>query len=324
MFRNKSLTFPFLWAILCLLLGAGCSPPPSSGEVEETALDWGSEIPRDLPQPLFPQWASRDGMEHGGVFTPDGMEFYWTVSDLAYERFEVLESDRRSGGWSAPRKAFFSGEASDHGVSFSPDGSALYFASTRPLPGETEAGLWRLWRSHRRAGGWGEPRPLEIPGSSDFWQSHGVVDEEGRLYFHRFAGRHGEDFDLFTANSAGSGFEAPRKLGPEVNSEGIEISPFLAPRGQWLFFTAYGREDGFGDGDLYGSRRNPEGGWLPAQNLGSAVNTPREESNPSVTPDGEVLIFSRRMDPPEGGEAGTLPLRLHWIRLAPVLEALSP
>jgi Tol biopolymer transport system component len=81
-------------------------------------------------------------------------------------------------------------------------------------------------------------------------------------------------------------------LGPTINSANDETDALIAPDGSFLVFTAVGREDGHGDGDLYVSFRNPNGGWLPAVNMGETINTPHSEFAPALSPDGKYLFFT--------------------------------
>lgn len=76
----------------------------------------------------------------------------------------------------------------------------------------------------------------------------------------------------------------------------------LSADGSTLIFTACDRPDSRGRCDLYESVRNKEGLWSVPRNLGSAINTPSWESQPSLSFDGKILIFSSTR---EGGKGGS-------------------
>jgi outer membrane protein OmpA-like peptidoglycan-associated protein/tetratricopeptide (TPR) repeat protein len=83
-------------------------------------------------------------------------------------------------------------------------------------------------------------------------------------------------------------------LGPNINTEtGWEGQPSISADGQSLYFATFRKTaDTLGGLDIYRSIKNEKGEWSPAQNLGSAVNTPQNEKSPFVHSDSETLYFS--------------------------------
>ena len=69
-------------------------------------------------------------------------------------------------------------------------------------------------------------------------------------------------------------WSAPQNLGTTINSPGYEISPFLSDDGTLLFFASDGHE-GYGDADIYMSRRLYDSWdiWTEPINLGSQINS---------------------------------------------------
>ena len=102
------------------------------------------------------------------------------------------------------------------------------------------------------------------------------------------------DFDLWLIERTADGWGEPRPLTePEakgVNSPANETSPWLAPNGRLLYFAS-DREGGFGGYDLWFSMLEG-GGWTSPQNLGSRVNSPYDETEATLTPDGQLLVFA--------------------------------
>ena len=81
-----------------------------------------------------------------------------------------------------------------------------------------------------------------------------------------------------------------RNLGYPVNTPGDEGALCLSPDGQFLFFAACNRPDGYGSCDLYASKRKGQE-WSEPQNLGPVVNSSHWESQPTFSPDGRTLFF---------------------------------
>ncbi|MDD4603121.1 MAG: OmpA family protein [Bacteroidales bacterium] len=80
-------------------------------------------------------------------------------------------------------------------------------------------------------------------------------------------------------------------LGSPINSHGNEGALNISPDGQYLFFAACNRPDGYGSCDLYWAKRIGSR-WSVPENLGSTVNSPQWDSQPSFSSDGKTLYFS--------------------------------
>ncbi|MBS1914212.1 MAG: PD40 domain-containing protein [Bacteroidetes bacterium] len=120
-------------------------------------------------------------------------------------------------------------------------------------------------------------RPLHELNSGD-WDAQATLSPDGTYIVfasNREGGEGGMDLYGATRNPDGS-FSAPVNLGPEINTSGNEVSPFLSPDGRTLFFSSTGHS-GFGGADIFSSRRGVDGRWGPAKNLGSQINTKYNE-----------------------------------------------
>src|SRR5690606_13008566 len=83
-------------------------------------------------------------------------------------------------------------------------------------------------------------------------------------------------------------------LGPEVNTELAEYFPSLTVDGATLLFTRRltgpDYPQGFNE-DFFISEK-VEGSWQKAINLGAPINTINNEGAPSLSADGQTLIFT--------------------------------
>ncbi|MCO5264692.1 MAG: OmpA family protein [Lentimicrobium sp.] len=98
-----------------------------------------------------------------------------------------------------------------------------------------------------------------------------------------------EDF-YFAEKLTDSTWQAAVSLGDPVNTPGDEGAMCISPDGQWLFFSACNRPDGYGSCDIYASKREGKH-WGQPQNLGKNVNTSYWETQPSFSSDGKSLYF---------------------------------
>jgi outer membrane protein OmpA-like peptidoglycan-associated protein len=106
--------------------------------------------------------------------------------------------------------------------------------------------------------------------------------------------------DLYVAESVGGKWQKPSNLGPNINTKSWETQPTLSADGTMLIFTST-RPGGQGKADLWMSRKDPSGRWLPAENLGATINTEEDENSPFLHPDGRTLYFSSKGHPGLGG-----------------------
>jgi len=107
------------------------------------------------------------------------------------------------------------------------------------------------------------------------------------LYFTR--GRAGGGADLYVAHRTLQGWSEPRPI-KEINTARDEIGPALADGGTTLYFYS-DRPGGEGGYDLWVSHHDQDH-WTAPVNLGPRVNSPYNEYDPAVTPDGSQLLFS--------------------------------
>lgn len=101
-----------------------------------------------------------------------------------------------------------------------------------------------------------------------------------------------EDFFSAQRTSANAPWQTALPL-TALNTPLNEGAHCLSADGNTLIFTACNRPEGKGSCDLYISYRKG-GTWTPPQNLGSPVNTDAYETQPSLSADGQTLLFTAR------------------------------
>jgi ankyrin repeat protein/glyoxylase-like metal-dependent hydrolase (beta-lactamase superfamily II) len=228
---------------------------------------------------------------HGSIsFSPDGQTVFWspmprTPGDV-YSRSNVAMMTRDGGKWSAPEWAPFTGEDRGDVAFFSPDGNRVYFLSRRTLPEEPSSGTERIWYSDRVDGGWAPARLAEgaVNEYPQHWQFS--VDGDGTIYFSADMPDGQGGGDIYRSIFADGAWQTPINIGPTVNTESDEATPYIAPDGSYLILQR--------SGDLYLSRRTETGGWAEPQALDETINTEARELCPIVSPDWKYLFFLRR------------------------------
>jgi Tol biopolymer transport system component len=238
-----------------------------------------------------PGLINTDADEYGPTFVPDGTTIYFTRRNNRDGNEFIVYSQFKGGVWTSATVASFSGRYSDKEPFIAPDGSKLFFASTRPGdPGGPDK-AFDIYLVEREGQAWGSARRLASFVNSNDYDNYPSVARSGNLYFgSRREGGLGR-VDLYMSRFVNGEYQAAENLGPIVNSPATDADPYIAPDESYMIFSST-RDGGYGSGDLYISYRRGRS-WTEPRNLGRLANTPEFEYTPLVTPDGRYLFFSR-------------------------------
>ncbi len=151
-------------------------------------------------------------------------------------------------------------------------------------------------------GSWTKAENLGPNINTEFWESAPSLSPDKKdLYF---SSRRSDGFgagDIWVSHLTAKGNWGPAEnLGPEVNSRGEESSPFIHPDNQTLYFTSDGLQ-GYGESDLFVTRKGPKGEWSMPQNLGYPINTIDSEGSLVVTADGQTAYYASDRKDSKGG-----------------------
>ncbi|MDR1054737.1 MAG: OmpA family protein [Prevotellaceae bacterium] len=106
--------------------------------------------------------------------------------------------------------------------------------------------------------------------------------------------------DIYASTLKGDSWSKPKSIGSKVNSKYHESQASLSYDGNTLYFIS-DRPGGFGEHDIYLSRRDAKGNWGEPVNLGPAINTEYDELCVFIHPDGKTLYFSSKGHENMGG-----------------------
>jgi outer membrane protein OmpA-like peptidoglycan-associated protein/Tfp pilus assembly protein PilF len=106
--------------------------------------------------------------------------------------------------------------------------------------------------------------------------------------------------DLYFSEKFGDTWSAPQNIGPPINTKYKETQPCLSSDGRTLYFVS-DRPGGFGKLDIWMSKQNINGEWMPPVNLGDSINTSGFESSPFIHHDNSTLYFSSNQHLGMGG-----------------------
>lgn len=155
-------------------------------------------------------------------------------------------------------------------LALSPDGKTLFIYRD-----ENEGDIY--FSDRQQDGTWTTPEPLPGDVNSSFRETSVSVTKDGKtLYFasDRPGGLGGSDIYMSTKNGVGE-WTKIKNLGPQINSELDEDSPFIDYEGTTLYFSSEGKK-GMGGFDIFKSKliNAKKNEWGEVENLGYPINTP--------------------------------------------------
>ena len=140
-------------------------------------------------------------------------------------------------------------------------------------------------------GGWTNIQPLPF-NSDEYSIGHPTISADGkRLYFSSDMPGGLGGTDLYVSYFENESWTTPLNLGPDVNTEGNEMFPFISETNT-LYFASNGW-DGLGGLDIFKSEVLEKGN-TPPYNLGYPINSAQDDFALIVNPLGKVGYFSSR------------------------------
>ena len=206
---------------------------------------------------------------------------------------EILQTDKdANGNWQEPHSISdnINSEYNEGTCSISADGRMLVFTSCM---GRQGYGSCDLYVSYKTGNAWSVPENMGEVINSPSWDSQPSLSADGRtLYFvsNRSGGFGSRDIYVSQQNEAGE-WQSPQNVGSSINTSFDDISPFIHPNGQRLYFATNGRL-GFGGFDIYFSDKKSASEWLAPTNFGYPINTHDDEVSMFISSDGAKGYYS--------------------------------
>ena len=148
-------------------------------------------------------------------------------------------------------------------------------------------------RQYSKENGWSKEYNLGENVNTNKWESQACFSpDEKYLYFiSNRSGGYGKE-DVWRSEITKKGFMPAENLGSSINTNQVEMSPFLHPDNLTLYFASDGHI-GMGDNDLFVSRRvNAQEDWDIPENMGYPINTHNSENSLIVSSDGKTAYYT--------------------------------
>ena len=257
--------------------------------------------------------------EYFPTITADGKTFIFTRrSDVTYPNGKVHQqedfymSKLTPKGWSLakPLSELNTEYGNEGASSLSPDGQYLFFVSCQdlgtPVPGARPTlGSCDIFMSKYNGRTFSGFRNLQEPINTSAKETMPSFSSDGRtLYFARRSNdpKQINNHDIMVT-TIGDNFEwsAPVSVSDLINTEDDEISVFIHPDNQTLYFCTNGHP-GMGGYDVFMSRKDSTGKWQKPVNLGYPINSIQDEGTFLVSPDAKTAYMSSKRTGGKGRE----------------------
>ncbi len=212
------------------------------------------------------------------LLSPDGSKLYFTRAfhrenvGGAYAGMDIWVADKLADGqWGDPTNKLKKWNDKDNNsvIGIRKEGDVIYFLNA-------DSAQKGISFSKRVNNNWSNPEFVSIPGLSrgsflGFYMNSSydvlLISMRGRNSYGN------EDIYVSLKNDEGN-WEEPINVGPTINTDGFEISPFLSENKKYLFFSSNGH-GGYGDADIFFSQRlyGSWDVWTKPVNLGRKINS---------------------------------------------------
>ena len=132
-----------------------------------------------------------------------------------------------------------------------------------------------LYTSKLEDGIWSTAEKLNKNINTKFWESHAGIAPDGKTLFftsNRKGGYGGLDIYKSEWDEVTGDWGLATNLGPNVNTQFNEDTPFITEDGKTLYFSSQGHEN-MGGFDIFYSTMGDDGQWSKPTNLGFPLNT---------------------------------------------------
>jgi outer membrane protein OmpA-like peptidoglycan-associated protein/tetratricopeptide (TPR) repeat protein len=263
------------------------------------------------PKPFTPinvgPGINTENNEYFPAITGDGKQFLFTrgipdPQQPGYENEDFYTSSLIDKAWQTAYPIVTINSIGNEGApTLSADGNIMFFASCSNEYGDYGAegrkgfGSCDIFYAQKVNGKWTKPRNAGPAVNTANWETQPSFSSDGKtLYFVRGLLSRGniKQQDIYMSVIGDDGkFSNPVKLSDKINTPYKEESVFIHPDNQTLYFSSEGHP-GFGRLDIFISRRQADGEWGPAVNLGYPINSIEDDNSLLVGPDGNIAYFS--------------------------------
>lgn len=277
-----------LHCISLIMLLLACNPTADDNFTTLNIQD-----PAEQLQLFGPSLISTDLYERDLAIHEEGNLIIYTLGDCKQQVRGLVQIRKGPDGWSDPELLNISGMDQDIEPFFDPSHpDRLYFASNRPIHGDTTRQDYNIWYSDATDGVWSTPVALDSVINTRGQEYYPSLTSSGNLYFTATRPEGPGREDIYRSIWKDEQFSVPEPLDSNINTPYYEFNAYINPEEDLLLFSSFARPDGLGGGDLYYSKKSTNDQWSPAQNLGKPINSPFLDYCPFIDWNNNTLYFT--------------------------------
>ncbi len=242
------------------------------------------------------------------VVAPDGKTIYFTRKNHPQNKFgiagtesiagsqDIWFSQNIGGAWNIAKRMpeVLNRDQYNTILSISPDGQTILLKGAY-VNGQYETRGFSI--AKKTTTGWSIPEKLLIPSYEKMSKGKNetaFLSMDGKILLMAFSEkRNSEKDDLYISFLNDGEWSKPENLGPKINTEYSETTPFLAADGRTLYFAS-DRPGGKGSFDIYVAKRvgkDDWSNWRPAVNLGEPINSEEYDAYYTLPARGDFAYF---------------------------------
>ncbi len=281
-----------------------------------------AENPVDFDPQRVDEISTKDGEEYLPVLSPDNEIIFFTkkyvkkskgiVGENWVEEFTMSRREDINSAFGEPKALpppFNLGD-SYGGATISVNNKEMYVAKMNPNginPRNIDIFKTTYAKRYDETKGRDEYSWSELESIGDHintkqgWEAQPSLSADGKLLF--FASARPEStpapdgtpsVDIYYCERQSNGsWGNPINL-KAINTKGSDKTPFMHSDSRTLYFSSNAHR-GFGGFDLFFTRQLDDGSWTEPENLGSPINTEKDEEGLIVATDGRLAYFSSKM-----------------------------
>lgn len=220
-----------------------------------------------------------------------------------------------SGKWEKPEplEGEFNTDDDEGTTAFTTDGKTLYFTRCRSVENATIGGA--IYTSTRSGGQWTSPQKITLFKDSSITTAHPAISPDGLTLY--FVSDHSSGFggkDIWMSTKTDDGWSVAENLGPEINTSGNELFPYMRQDGT-LYFASNGHA-GFGGLDLFKASKDSLKTWH-VDNMMAPINSNSDDFGITFEKNSEQGYFSSNRNQSKGYD------RLYYFELPELVYAIS-
>lgn len=240
------------------------------------------------------------------LISPDANTLYFVRVSHPTNNFgkdgsnDVWYSEYRNNRWDIARRMPNSINKDRYNDVFSitPDGNTMLIRGAYDRGRkQNEVGISVCKKNER---GWSQPEKVEIPKLESMVKGYylsAYLSNNGKVMMLAFSDKkksNKDDIYISFMDRKGE-WSKPESLGSDVNTAGIETTPFLASDNQTLYFAS-DRKGGQGGLDIWVTKRKNRfwNSWTEPQNLGPIINSKEDDYYYSIAANGQYAYMATK------------------------------